>query len=67
MAEKISLPAGKLGLFAVCCALFLSRGAALSEAAPVLTLEECLAVAEANHPSIAGANASVAAAAARLA
>jgi outer membrane protein TolC len=47
--------------------MFLSWGIARSEGAQVLTLEDCLAAAEANHPGIAGANASVASAAGRLA
>ncbi|MDR1508607.1 MAG: TolC family protein [Synergistaceae bacterium] len=67
MAGKISPLAGKCGLFAVCCALFLLEGAIGAEAALVLSLDECLAVAEANHPSITGAEASVASAAGRLA
>jgi outer membrane protein TolC len=66
MAEKISLRAVKFGLLALCCALALPCGETRAEAS-VLTLEDCLAIAEANHPDITGANASVASAAGRLA
>ncbi|MDR1471647.1 MAG: TolC family protein [Synergistaceae bacterium] len=56
------------------CALFLASAvfltppeAGASEGAPVLTLEDCLAVAESGHPDIAGANASAAIQRGRLA
>jgi outer membrane protein TolC len=65
MEREISLLVRGVSFFAVCCALFSAPFVTFGEAA-VLSLEDCLGIAEKNHPGIAGANAAVMTAAGRL-